>query len=111
MFEVNISKVDNVTVLVVGGRVDSNTADQLGEALTSELEKGSVNLVADLEAVDYMSSAGLRELVAALKQVKQKNGDLHLASPTERVQEVLELSGLDSIFAVHQTRQDAIDSF
>jgi anti-sigma B factor antagonist len=67
--------------------------------------------VVDLQDVEYMSSAGLRELVSALKQVNKKEGDLRLANPSARVMEVLELAGLDSIFKIFPTLSEAIGSF
>jgi anti-sigma B factor antagonist len=58
-----------------------------------------------------MSSAGLRELVTALKKVKRGTGDLRLASPSQRVLEVLELAGLDSIFEIFTNQVEAVGSF
>ena len=58
-----------------------------------------------------MSSAGLRELVTALKKVKRGTGDLRLATPSARVMEVLELAGLDSIFEIFDSQVEAVGSF
>ena len=52
----------------------------------------------DLGGVEYMSSAGLREMVRVLKRVKRSGGDLRIANPSDRVKEVLELAGLDTHF-------------
>lgn len=113
MFEFTVSQSDGISILKLEGRIDSSTATQLSEALKGVIEGGSSKIVANLEGVEYMSSAGLREMVAALKQVqsKDKDGNIKLASPVDRVAEVLELSGLSSIFAVFETEQEAVDSF
>jgi anti-sigma B factor antagonist len=58
-----------------------------------------------------MSSAGLRELVNALKKVKRANGDLRLAQPSRRVREVMEMAGLDTIFLIFETSAEAVESY
>jgi anti-sigma B factor antagonist len=109
--QIEVAKTGSVTVMDIEGRIDSGTASGLSQALSEAIEKGATRLVIDLEGVDYVSSAGLRELVTALKKVNQDDGDLRLASPSDRVREVLELSGLDSILSVYDTRGDAVGSF
>ena len=109
--EVIVTEMNRVDLIEVSGRVDSNTAVQLNETLTRQIEKGTVNFVVDLKGTGYMSSAGLRELVSALKQVKKDGGDLRLCSPSERVSEVLELAGLTSIFDIYDDQVIAVGSF
>jgi anti-anti-sigma factor len=111
MIDISISGLAEVTLLQVKGRVDSLNANQLGEALSTEIDGGSIHLVLDLAGVDYMSSAGLREIVAALKKVKRATGDLRLAQPSDRVREVLEMAGLDTIFQIYPTQTEAVDSY
>lgn len=100
-----------VVVLQAVGRIDSMTANQLGTALSGVIEQDVRSLVLDLGGVDYMSSAGLRELVNALKRLKRNNGDLRLAGPNKRVLEVLEMAGLDTIFLIFETSDEAVESF
>ena len=56
-------------------------------ALDERLDSGNRNIVVDLNQVDYMSSAGLRELVAALKRAKTSGGDVRSERALERVAE------------------------
>lgn len=107
---VNVSKDDKTTLIEVSGRIDSTNANQLGDALMGEISQGHMQLVVDLGSVDYMSSAGLREIVSALKKVRGK-GDLRLAQPSERVLEVLEMAGLDTIFQIFPDQSLAISSY
>lgn len=109
--EITITEMNRATLIKVEGRVDSSTAGQLGDTLNDRIGKGALNLVVDLEQVDYMSSGGLRELVAALKRVKRDGGDLRLCAPSERVQEVLELAGLDTLFQIFTDQVLAVGSF
>lgn len=111
MMEITLQELARVDLAIVEGRIDSSNATELGQALNERINKGKLNLVVDLERVDYMSSGGLRELVAALKQVKKDGGDLRLAAPSDRVREVLQLAGLDSIFAIYDDQVSAVGSF
>jgi anti-sigma B factor antagonist len=111
VMEINTSEMKRVQLFEVIGRVDSNNANELGSALDEVVDDGKTNLVLDLGGVEYMSSAGLREMVRVLKRVKRGGGDLRIASPSDRVREVLELAGLDTIFEVYPTQVEAVGSF
>ncbi len=106
-----ISEKERVTLVEVSGRIDSMNANELGDALTAEIERGGKQIVLDLAQVSYMSSAGLRELVAAYHRLQDVGGDLRLAQPSSRVQDVLEMSGLDTIFQIFPTQVDAVGSY
>lgn len=109
--DITISEMKRVTLIEISGRIDSTNATKLGEALNEQIDAGRHQLVADLSRVDYMSSAGLRELVSAVKKLRKLNGDLRVASPSVRVKEVLDLAGLDSIFQMFTTPVEAVGSF
>jgi anti-anti-sigma factor len=61
--------------------------------------------------VNYISSSGLRTLVTALRASKKKGGDVRLANPSERVQEVLGLAGLDTLFESYDDVTAAVGSY
>ncbi|KAB2858581.1 MAG: STAS domain-containing protein [Anaerolineae bacterium] len=112
--EILSTEFKRVQLLEVSGRVDSTTAGQLGEALNGTIDAGKSRVVLDLSKVDYMSSAGLREMVSALKRVQGMPGSggyVRIANPSERVREVLELAGLDEIFKIFPTQVEAVGSF
>ena len=111
MLDIHVSDHEQVVLLEVVGRVDSMNANELGEALSSQIEGGKLNLVVDLSSVDYMSSAGLREIVSSLKLVKRASGDLRIAQPSDRVREVFEMAGLDTIFRIYPSQSDAVGSY
>lgn len=109
--EINVSELKRVVLIEISGRVDSTTASELGDTLNTAITGGKNKIVLDLKDVEYMSSAGLREMVSALKRVQYGTGDLRLANPSERVQEVLELAGLNEIFKIFPTQVEAVGSF
>ena len=116
MVDIHISGQNSVTLVEASGRIDSMNAHELGEALAHEIDEGNIHLVLDLSSVDFMSSAGLREIVSSLKKAKKaqisgEKGDLRLADPSVRVREVLEMSGLDTIFKIYPSQADAVESY
>jgi anti-sigma B factor antagonist len=80
VMEINTSEMKRVQLFEVIGRVDSSNATELGNAMDRAVDDGRSNLVLDLGGVEYMSSAGLREMVRVLKRVKRSGGDLRIAN-------------------------------
>jgi anti-sigma B factor antagonist len=109
--EITTQDFKRVAVMSVTGRVDSATAPELESQLRALVDGGKTHIVLDLKNVEYMSSAGLRAMVSTLKSVKRVNGDLRLANPSARVEEVLHLAGLTSIFTMFPTQEAAVGSF
>jgi len=99
--EIKTSELKRVTLIQISGRVDSTNANELGEALNAVIDSGRTQIVLDLSEVDYMNSAGLRELVRIYEQVSRTGGMVHIANPSPQIQKLLELVGLDSVFQIH----------
>jgi anti-sigma B factor antagonist len=112
VLDIQVSQTNNqITLVTAQGRIDSSTAGDLGAALTSVIDGGQHRIVLDIGGVDYMSSAGLREMVSALKKVRGADGDMRIAQVTERVYDVFELSGLNTIFQIFDSQAEALGSF
>ena len=77
------------------GRFDSNTSDSVTCALEGELDDGLEELVFDMAGVDFISSKGIRVLIATGKQLKAKGADLAVCGANAAVLEVLRMAGLD----------------
>jgi anti-anti-sigma factor len=101
----------DVDVFRVAGRIDSTTAPDLDDALHAAAGGTGPRIVVDLEAAEYISSAGLRALVSAAKAARRNRGDVRIARPSQRVSEVLKLAGLESIFSLHADVDTAVASF
>jgi anti-sigma B factor antagonist len=110
--ELNISVETHkrAAVVTVNGRIDSSNAAQLDNTLKQTLEENN-NIVVELSGVEYMSSAGLRAIVAALREAKKKRGDVRIAAPSERVTEVFSLAGLTALFSSYDDLTSAVGSF
>ena len=97
----NISKNLNGAVLTIAldGRMDISTAPMLEQEIREGLDDVT-ELVFDLEKLAYISSAGLRVLLATFKQMKVNKGSMSLANVGENFKDVLQNTGLDAVFGV-----------
>ena len=86
--------------VVLTGRLDSVTANELDNVLQKELTQDTTSLTVNLKEIDFISSKGLRVLVAAYKKLTGKPMTLVGANPS--VLEVLRLSGLLKIFTIKE---------
>jgi len=102
------SRSGAVVIVEVRGRVDSNTAKAFEEKLLGAIAAAEPQLVVDCAQLDYISSAGLRVLLMAVKKVKAARGKLALSGLKPHVQEVFDVSGFSSIFSIHPGRDAAL---
>jgi len=109
--EITKRVLNGVSVVEVIGTIDSLTSETMLNAFLSQIHAGVSGLVADLQGVDYTSSAGLRSLLAAQKAIRQKGGDLRLAGVQANVLKVLKLTGFTSIIKIYDDVDAAVASF
>jgi len=81
------------------GKITVQTAPEL-EAAIGALGSGVSDVAIDLTGVDYISSAGLRVLVGAEKLLRSRGGALRLQHPAEAVNEVFEMTGLNTVLTI-----------
>jgi anti-sigma B factor antagonist len=110
--EVTTKQLKRCDLVEATGRIDSNTAPQLGEAFDAISEAGRFRIVFDLSGVNFISSAGLRVLINTQKTCKRWNrGELVLANVPQRVREALDLAGFVPLFKLFDDVVEAVGSF
>ncbi len=110
--EITTTHYKHCVMVKVKGRVDSATASKLAETLNSLVGAGNFKIVLDLSEVDFMSSAGLRVLIATQKTCKRYNrGQLVLALVPKRIYDALDLAGFVPLFKFFDNLLDAVGSF
>ena len=85
-------------VLGIVGRLDTTTAPQLEAVITGELN-GVETLVLDMQALEYVSSAGLRVILKAQKQMGAKGG-MKLVHVNETIMEIFDITGFTDILTI-----------
>lgn len=109
--EIQASVIDDIVIVAIVGSIDSLNAEHLTGAFATHLGDGRHRIVADFSQVAYTSSAGLRSLLATLKDSRRLGGDLRLAGVQPSVERVLSLSGFTSIMKLYQDVDAAVTSF
>lgn len=94
----------------VSGEVDVYTAPRLREAVVSAIDGGSLRLVVDVDKVEFLDSTGVGVLVGALKKVRSGGGTLDIVCTQPRLLKIFEITGLDKVFGLHATVDDAVRS-
>lgn len=105
--DIQTRKEAKATVLVLSGRMDAVTAPEFETTIKQLIAAGNASFIVDFQGVDYISSAGLRVLLATAKLLKNSGGQILLAAITGSVKEVFDISGFGSIFQIHESTENA----
>lgn len=106
--ELASKNANGVTVVTVSGRIDATTAPEFEKYLTEIIASGEKKLLINFRSLEYISSAGLRSILATAKKLKVENGELAFASLVGPVEEVFKISGFHSIFTIYETEDKAL---
>ena len=109
--EISEKTEGKVNVLYLTGRLDAYAANEVEQRLNPLTATKQVHLVLNLKELEYMSSSGLRVLLAALKRATKHQGDIRLACLRPSVRDVLDIAGFTQFFKVYEEEQDAVNSF
>jgi anti-sigma B factor antagonist len=110
--ELTTEQLKRCDLVKAAGRIDSQAAPQLEEALNAITEAGRFKIVFDMSGADFISSAGLRVLIDVQKTCKRWNrGQLVLAAVPERIYETLDLTGFVPLFNIFDDVLHAVGSF
>jgi len=106
--KITITESNDVQIVAFDGKIDTNTSPEVEKAFMTLLDAGQSHLLADFQNLTYISSAGLRVLLATAKKAKVQSGDLRVCSMNETVKEVFDISGFSTILKVFSTQEDAL---
>lgn len=110
--ETNILDLENdIKLIAVNGKIDTSTSSILEGSLLEIINSGSSKILIDFKNVNYISSAGLRVLLATAKKCKNQNKEFKVCSLNEVTKEVFEISGFITILSVYSSKEEAISSF
>jgi len=104
--------VDNVTVLDLKGKLTLGDGDELlKDKINSLIQQERKSLLLNLEAVPYIDSAGLGEIVRTYTTVSRQGGKLKLVHLTKRITDLLMITKLLTVFETFDSESEAIKSF
>ncbi len=109
--EVIEKRQHGISIVQLLGRLDSNTSPEFEEKLFGVIEDGEKSVIVDFEKLDYISSAGLRVLLKAAKELKRSQGKIVLCSMKDYIKEVFEIAGFVTLFPIVSSVGDAVKEF
>jgi anti-anti-sigma factor len=106
--EIQTRKEKAAVVVSVKGRMDAVTAPEFDKNMIDLISKGEKAFVVNLGELDYMSSAGLRSILALAKKLKEREGKIIFAGLRGPVEEVFKISGFSSMFKIFDSEESAL---
>jgi anti-sigma B factor antagonist len=104
-------KIGSVSVVALSGRLDAYVSNNVEQKLNALVDAAEVRLVVSLERLDYISSSGLRVLLASLKKVRKRDGDIKLACMKPHIKEVFDVAGFSQLFSIYDLEDVAVQAF
>jgi anti-sigma B factor antagonist len=110
-FQINDEEIDSTThVIELGGEVDLYTAPEFKERLVELIESGKKQIVVDLSQATFIDSTTLGVLVGGVKRLRPAGGSLALVCTDQNITKIFEITGLDRVFPIHDTRDEALSA-
>lgn len=106
--EITTAAREGVTIVSPAGRIDTVSAPMLEQAINQAIEGGTRKILLDFSAVSYISSGGLRVLLATAKKLKNPGDRYGLCCLTADVHKILRLAGFTSIFSIYPSEGEAL---
>lgn len=104
--------VSDVTILDLTGKITLGEGDELlKDKINSLLNQGHRKILLNLEGVPYIDSAGLGEIVRTYTTVSRQGGKLKLLNLTKRIQDLLSITKLLTVFETFEAEEPAVASF
>ncbi|MBK7498707.1 MAG: anti-sigma factor antagonist [Ignavibacteriales bacterium] len=106
-----LEKYNAVIVELKGNVMGGEDTKEFNELLHKLIDEGKKNVIVDLSEVKFMNSSGLGMLISGLTTMKRENGSLKLAHVTEKIESLLIITKLITIFESYDTVDEAVKSF
>ena len=110
-FQISDEEIDGQThVIELGGEVDLYTAPEFKERMVQLIESGKKQVIVDLSKATFIDSTTLGVLVGGVKRLRPAGGSLALVCTDQNICKIFEITGLDRVFPIHDTREQALES-
>ncbi len=110
-FQISDQSIDAETHLIeLGGEVDLYTAPEFKERMVQVIEDGKTRVVVDLSKATFIDSTTLGVLVGGVKRLRPSGGSLAIVCSDQNIQKIFEITGLDRVFPIHESREEALSA-
>jgi anti-sigma B factor antagonist len=97
-----------IAVISLSGEVDLYTAPELKTELIRVIEAGAPSVVVDLTQTTFIDSTTLGVLISGVKRLRPSGGSLQLVVTDRNIRKIFEITGLDRVFSLHESRDAAL---
>lgn len=109
--EISERQLGNITVVDLSGNLAREENAQFRKHIAAIINAGSRKLILNLASVSHMDSSGLGELISCYRTIQALSGHVKLLNPNHRLQNLLVITKLDTLFEIFDSEAVAIDSF
>ena len=106
--EITQKEENGILFFTIVGRLDADSSPEAEKVVHDALEGQTTRVLFDLASLEYLSSAGLRAILSASKEIKSREGKMMLAGLAQYVYEIFEISGFTSLIPIKETVVEAL---
>ena len=108
-FDISTEQLGEGTyVIALSGEVDLYTAPEFKQQLLEVIGNGAKNVIVDFSSTTFIDSTTLGVLVGGVKRLRPNDGQLSLVCSDRNITKIFEITGLDRVFAIYGTRDEAV---
>jgi len=107
--EISQKEENGIVSIAIKGRLDADSSAEAETVVKDALKEETNRLLFNLGELEYLSSAGLRVLLSAAKEMRRRDGKIVLCALNEFVKEIFEVSGFQSLIPITDTVESGIE--
>ena len=111
MIDITTRDAKGIKVVEIAGKLNTGASPEAEDFINELIDEGATNILLNLEELDFISSTGLRVILATGKKLAAISGKLVLCSPNHTVSDVFKMSGFNQMFSVFKTEAEALKTF
>jgi anti-sigma B factor antagonist len=110
-FDIKTEQLDNgAQVIALTGEVDLYTAPEFKQQLLEVIGQGGKEIIVDFSDTTFIDSTTLGVLVGGVKRLRPNGGRLSLVCSDRNIAKIFEITGLDKVFPIYESRAEAVES-
>lgn len=106
--EAQVEEKGDVIVVRLEGRLDAASSPQMEKQINSIIDAGHFKIVLNFAGVDYLSSSGMRLILAATKKLKNLEGKLVACNINDEVMDVIKMTGFHQVLEIYPSEEEGM---
>jgi len=108
--EISSKEINGIVSVAISGRLDTYSVPEAEKVIETILKEDTHHLLFNFSDLEYVSSGGLRVILTAVKELRQKDGHVVMCCLTDYVKEIFEISGFTSIIPVADSVEAGLEA-